>query len=334
MSPTAPTPRKRINAEIIQVSDTVTTLDPVTESAEIQRMINGHNVAIRSENPMHLLPYEIKRQVFFTGYLLQPQDSTRLVDLIDIPRKSENGISFLANSILISARPVSDSILKHVGGFGHKQKWQVTGIGNYQSKIWAARLAPVPAHSSIHTESAVPLIVLALSRDRDARPADANYIRDWQQVSKEDAHIFETTVGEKVQLRIEQEDSLDEFDRSNNDLKRPYGQENDRPGNRDRPYRQARGGYNNNNDENRRSSGQGNYRAGFQPRGRGNGPPAGPHRGRGGGGRAGGNRGGGNNRGRGRGYNDGPGYSGNDGYKASFPPLGGGDGAADGGLSY
>ena len=355
MSPTAPTPRKRINAEIIQVSDTVTTLDPMTEAAEIQRMINGHNVAIRSENPMHLLPYEIKRQVFFSGYLLQPQDSTRLVDLIDIPRKSENGISFLANSILISARPVSDSILKHVGGIGYKQRWQVTGIGNYQSKIWAARVAPVPAHSSIHTESAVPLIVLALSRDRDARPADANYIRDWRQVSKEDAHIFETTVGEKVQLRIEQEDSLDEFDRSNNDLKRPYGQENDRPGNRDRPYRQARGGYNNNNDENRRPSGQGNYRAGFQPRGRGNGPPAGPHRGRGGGGRAGGNRGGGNNRGRGRGYkslddigssnnrydgnrdrgyNDGPGYSGNDGYKASFPALGGGDGAADGGLSY
>lgn len=351
MSPTAPTPRKKINAEIVQVSDTLTTLDPVIETAEIQRVINSHNVAIRSENPMRLLPYEIKRTILFTGYLLSPQDSTRLADLVDAPRKSNNGVTYLANSILISPRSASGSILKQVGGFGHKQKWQVTGIGNHQGKLWAARVAPIPAHSSIYTETNVPLIVIALSRD--SRPADANYIHNWRPVSKEESHVFETTVGEKVQLRIEQEDSGHEFDRSYNDLKRPYGQENERPG-RDRPYRQARGGYNN-NDESRRPNGQGNYRAGFQTRGRGNGHSGGQHRGRGGVGRPGGNRGGGNNKGRGRGYkslddigsgnnrydgnrdrsyNDGPGYSGNDGYKAAFPPLGGGDGAVDGGLSY
>lgn len=359
LSPNAPTPRKKINAEIIQVADTLTTLDPVIETSEIQRMINSHNTAIRTQNPMHLLPYEIKRTVFFTGYLIDPQDSLRLSDLIEIPRKAENGINFLANSILISPRPPSTAILKQVGGFGHKQRWQVTGIGNYQSRIWAARVAPVPAHSSIYTEPSFPIVVLALTRD--SRPADSNYIRDWRPTSKDESLIFETTVGEKVQLGIEQEDTDHDFDRSYPDLKRPHGQDNERPG-RDRPFRQGRGAYNN-NDENRRANGQNNYRGGFQNRGRGggvggNGPAGGQNRGRGGGpGRGGGNRGGGSMRGRGgrgykslddiglgnnrydanrdRGYNDGPGYSGNDGYKASFPPLGGGDGAGDGGgLSY
>ncbi|KAL8797567.1 MAG: hypothetical protein Q9195_000384 [Heterodermia aff. obscurata] len=304
MSPNAPTPRKRINAEIIQVADTVTTLDPVTETTEIQRMLNDHNVTIRTQNPLHLLPYEIKRTVFFTGYLLSPQDSLRLSDLVDLPRKSESGITFLANSILISARPPSASLLRQVGGLGHKQKWQVTGIGHHQSgqaRIWAARVAPVPAHSSIYTESSPLLVVLALTRE--ARPADANSIRDWRPIGKEEAHIFESTVGEKVQLRIQQEDVDHEFDWSYHDLKRPHGQENDRPA-RDRPFRQPRGGYNNNsnnNDENRKSNGQSN------------------------------NRYDGN---RDRNYNEGPGHPGNDGYKASFPALGGGDGAADGGLSY
>ena len=354
LSPTAPTPRKKIIAEIIPVADTITTLDPLVETTEVQRIINSHNITIRSENPLHLLPYEIKRHVFYTGYLLQPQDSTRLADMVNLPRNSENGITFLANSILISARPPSPSILKQVGGFGHKQKWQVTGIGNYQSRIWAARVAPVPTSSSIHFENAVPFVVLALSRD--SRPPDANFITNWRSVNKEDSQVFETTVGEKVQLRIEPEEPPHEHETFWGSNKRTYGYDSDRGG-RDRNARPGRGGYDRyypGNDENRKPNGSNNYRGSFQPRARGNGPPRGQGRGRGDG-RGGGYRPPGSNRGRGRGYkslddigpgnnrydanrdsryNDGSNYSNHDAYKSAFPPLGGGDGAADEGLSY
>ena len=360
ISPTAPTPRKPIKAEVIQVADTVTTLDPVVETSEVQRMINAHNTVIRTENPANLLPYEIKRTVFFTGYLLSPTDGAKLIELLNrSQRLPDNGTTYLANSILISARPPSAFVLKKIGGWGSKQKWQVTGIGNFDNKIWAARVAPVPVNSTIHVETPVPLIVLAMTRN--ARPVDANRIQNWQSTPVDNSPIFETTVGEKVQLRVEPEGDA-ESDRENpahNDLKRAHHNDN----NRDRPYRQNRGGYN--NDENRRPSGPAGFRGGFQNRGRGgggggNGPPSGPNRGRGrgggGGGGGGGNRGG-NARGRGRGgyrslddigpgndryvgqgrnqhqnHNDGPGYG--DGYKSAFPPLGGGDGAGDGGLSY
>lgn len=354
--------REPIKAEIIQVADTVTTLDPTVEISEVQRMINAHNIAIRSTNPNHLLPYEIKRTVFFTGYLLTPSDGAKLVELLQRSRGlSDNGITYLANCILISPRPPSADILKKVGGWGFKQKWKVTGIGTFENRdyqIWAARVAPVPAQSSVHTETPVPLIVLAMTRN--ARPIDANKIQNWQSTSADSSLVFETTVGEKVQLRIEPEsdaDSGSENPNGNRDLKRPHPNDNGR----DRSYRPNRGGYG--NDENRRpGGGQGGYRSGYQNRGRGggggggggNGLPGGQNRGRGGGARSGGSM-----RGRGRGkayrslddvgpagsdryagqgrsqhqsHNDGPGYGHE--YKSAFPPLGGGDGAADAGLPY
>ena len=357
ISLTAPTPRKPIKAEVIQVADTLTTLDPVIETSEVQRMINSHNTTIRTDNPTNLLPYEIKRTVFFTGYLLSPTDGAKLVELLNrFYRLPENGTSYLANSILISVRPPAPSTLKRIGGWNFKQKWQVTGLGQFENKIWAARVAPVPANSNIHTETPVPLVVLAMTRN--ARPIDANRIQHWQAInSADDPPIFETTVGEKVQLRVEPEGEADSDreDPGYNELKRLYLHENGR----DRPFRPNRGGYN--NDENRRPSGPGNFRGGFQNRGRaGNGPAGGANRGRGRGGGGGGGAGnrGGNARGRGRGgyrslddigsgndryvgqgrnqhqnHNDGPGGHG-DGYKSAFPPLGGGDGAGDGGLSY
>lgn len=324
-------------------------------------MINDHNTAIRTENLTHRLPWEIKRTVFFTGYLLSPTDGTKLIDLLNRShRVPDNGISYLANSILISPRPGGPSAftMKKIGGYGCIQKWQITGIGQFDNKIWAARVAPVPANSTIHTETPVPLIVLALTRN--ARPVDANRIQNWQSTSVDNPLVFETTIGEKVQLRIEAEGEADS-DRENlihNNLKRPHQNDNGR----DRPFRQNRGGYN--NDEIRRPSGPSGSRGGFQGRyragGGGNGPAGNSNRGRGrgggGGGGGGGNRGG-NARGRGRGgyrslddmgpgndryvgqgrnqqqnHNEGPGYG--DNYKSAFPPLGGGDGAGDGGLSY
>lgn len=353
VSPTAPTPRKPIKAVVIQVADTVTTLDPVIETSEVQRMINDHNTVIndshRVGDSINLLAWEIKRHVFFTGYLLAQKDGAKLIDLLNQSYKiPETGISYLANSILISPRPPAHHIITRVGGWGFKQKWQVTGIGHFENKLWAARVTPVPSKSSTYTENPIPLVVLAMNKN--ARPVDANKIQIWLAVTPADSLTFETTVGEKVQLRVERATEADS-DRDNpphNDLKRPY-----------HTFRPNRGGYN--NDENRRPNGPGNGRGGYQNRGRGggggNGPQAGGNRGRGRGGGGGGNRGG-NARGRGRGgyrslddigpSNDryvgqgrnqrqnNPGPEFRDSYNSKFPPLGGGDGAGDGdgGLSY
>ncbi len=314
LSPTAPTPRKPITAEVIQVADAVTTLDPVIETAEVQRMINNHNTAVRSGASSHAYRYEIKRTVFYTGYLISPVDTARLLTLVNLPSgMPESEVKFLANSILITPRPCEPSILERVGGIGYKQTWQVTGMAIYESKIWAARVAPVPPNSAFHTDNPVPIVVLALLKG--ARPIDAGRIQNWQPVSADKQFVFQSVVGEKVQLRVEREvEGEGEYESlfAHKNLKRRHDQDAglpDRGTHRFVPPGPHRGGYN--NDENRRPSGNPGYRGGRdQSRGRGgNASGGGQHRypphndrrgGRGGGSGGGGGRGGGNNNNRGR----------------------------------
>lgn len=317
LSPTAPTPRKPITAEVIQVADAVTTLDPIIETAEVQRMINNHNSAVRSRASSHAHRYEIKRTVFYTGYLISPVDTARLLTLVNLPSgMPESEVKFLANSILITPRPCEPSILEQVGGIGYKQTWQVTGMAVYESKIWAARVAPVPPNSAFHTDNPVPIVVLALLKG--ARPVDAGRIQNWQPVSADKQFVFQSVVGEKVQLRVEREvEGEGEYESLfvHKNLKRRHDQDvaqSDRGIHRFVPPGPYRSGYN--NDENRRPSGNAGYRGGRdQSRGRGgNASGGGQHRypphndkrgGRGGGNGGGGGRGGGggNNRGRNRG---------------------------------
>ena len=315
LSPTAPTPRKPITAEVVQVVDAATTLDPVVETAEVQRMINNHNAVISSRPTSRDSRYEIKRTVFYTGYLVTPSDTTRLLTLINLPSgMPESEVKFLANSILITPRPCEPSILERVGGIGSKQTWQVTGTAIYESKIWAARVAPVPPNSVFHTDNPVPIVVLALSKG--ARPIDANRIHNWQPVSAEKQFIFQTVVGEKAQLRVEREvEGEGEYESlfAHKNLKRRHehdGAQSDRENHRFAPRGPQRGGHG--NDENRRHNGNSGHRGGGRDQGRGRGgnasgggqhryPPHGTGRGSGRGGGGGGNRNGGNIRGRGRG---------------------------------
>ena len=365
LSPTAPTPRRSITAEVIQVADTATFLDPVIETAEVQRMINNHNAAISSGTSSNGVRYELKRNVFYTGYLISPVDTTRLLTLINLPScMPEHEFKLLANSILITHRPCESSFLERVGGIGHKQTWQITGTAIYESKIWAARVAPVPPNSTFHTENPVPFVVLA--HLKGARIADAGRIQNWQPVSADKQFIFQTAVGEKAQLRVATESEGEgEIENlfAHKSLKRrhePDGVQSDRENYRFMPVGPHRGGHN--NDDNRRSSGNSNYRGGGRDQNRGrsgntNGggryPPHNGGRGGrgGGGGGGGGSRGNSNNRGRGRGvyrslddvqntgrntgqgsgyqsfqpnYDDGPSASGGQRYDAAFPALGNG----------
>ena len=319
LSSNAPTPRKSIVAEVIQVTDTATTLDPVVETAEVQRMINDHNAAITSKSSSGGRRYELKRTVFYTGYLISPVDTSRLVTLMNLPSgMPESDVKVLANSILISPHPAEGAILKGVGGIGHKQNWQITGMAVYESKIWAARVAPVPPNSKFYTENPVPIVVLA--HLKGARPMDAGRIQNWQPVSADKQFVFQSVVGEKVQLRVEAEPVGERKSQSpfvHKNLKRRH--ENDGPSSDRESYRfiptgPQRGGY---NDDNRRASGNSSYRGGGRDQSRGRGangnrdgrdryPPHNSGRGgRQGGGGGGGNRGNSNNnnnnRGRGKG---------------------------------
>ena len=262
---TLPVSRKSIAAEVIHVPDIATTLDPVVETAEVQRMINSHNTV----NPAVRL--QIKRTVFFTGYMLNPPDSSNLLNLVSLPTTNlDSEMKILANNIMITPRPAAPSVLEKVGGLGAKQIWQVTGTGSYQNSVWAARVAPIPSSANYYTENPTPIIVLA--HRKNGKPIDGVRIQNWQPVPTEKQLVFETTVGEKIQLRIEREHAGEnEYDslfangsksQNNNNIntnnhtinpnKRRYpGDDND-----DRR-----------NDENRRPNG--NYRGGNQHRGRG-----------------------------------------------------------------
>ncbi|WPH04336.1 Hypothetical protein R9X50_00722500 [Acrodontium crateriforme] len=197
--------RPPITAEVIQVSEQEISMDPTTEIAEVQAMINAHNAAILNGTaPPSSVPYKIKRSVFYTGYLIAQPDIERLKTLIKLPAGCpEHELRYLANNILITPRPAPPSILDKVGGIGAKMTWKVTGVAIQEQRVWAARVAPSVASSKIYTENYTPCVVLATRRQ--AKPIEASRIQNWQPVPDTQAFEFETTVGEKVLLRIEEE---------------------------------------------------------------------------------------------------------------------------------
>ncbi|KAF2838546.1 hypothetical protein M501DRAFT_934874 [Patellaria atrata CBS 101060] len=206
MSPEPPIPRKAIKAEVIHVAERATVLDPTTEIAEIQSMINSHNTLVKSGTSSAALakPMQISRTVFYTGYLISPPTTDQLRSFITIPNNiPENDIRHLANSILIVPRPCPQSILDKVGGLGAKLTWRITGTSVLDNKLWAARVEPVPATAKYHSDNRPPIVILATRGG--ARPQDAQRIQNWQPVPPDKAFEFETTVGEKVLLRIEEE---------------------------------------------------------------------------------------------------------------------------------
>ena len=249
-------------------------LDPVIETAEVQRMINVHNLALSNGSPPQSGPLEIRKTVFFTGYLISQVDSKRLLTLLKLPSGlPESEIKSLANNILITPRQPSRSILDKIGGLGRKQTWQVTGTAVFESKIWAARVIPVPPDAPFHTDNPVPIVILALVKG--ARPHDASRIQNWQPVSSDKQLIFQSEVGEKAQLRVEQDmgfprDTRKSFqNRSMKRMQDQGGNSNfERDNTRAAPGGPQRAGLS--NDENRRPNGSnGTHRGGSQARGRG-----------------------------------------------------------------
>lgn len=200
--------RKPFHAEVIEVAEKATSLDPVTEVAEVQRLINTHNIAFRAGNTPHASkPWHINRTVLYTGYLISQEDSEKLVGLVDLPttRSSshDEDVRILANNIMITPRPCPNHILDKVGGLGKALRWRAVATAVLDNKVWAARVEPVLANANYYTDTSPPLIVLALRGN--ARPTNADRIQSWQPLPENKSFEFETTVGEKVLLRIDEE---------------------------------------------------------------------------------------------------------------------------------
>ncbi|KAI0381366.1 hypothetical protein F5Y04DRAFT_280898 [Hypomontagnella monticulosa] len=274
--------QEAIDSEVIQVAELSTTLDPVVEVAEVQHMINIHNNLVKDQvgNGRNSRRMVIKKTVFFTSYMLEPADTKRLVLLLNDLAPDVTDLKYLANTILITPRPCPKSILDKIGGMNAKMKWEVVDIGTFHGNVWAARVRPVPADAPYHTDNPYPSVVLGLRKG--ARPPDVNKIRNWRPIPTEKCFVFETTVGEKMMLRIDrdEQDDDDQQERSSQtNFKRKFQTDEDRH------LRQHNGNSGGNNREYHTSAYQG--RGGADNRGRGGFRGNGNSRGNRGGGRGG-----------------------------------------------
>ncbi|RMZ70257.1 tat pathway signal sequence [Pyrenophora seminiperda CCB06] len=286
--------RRPITTEVIQVPENATQLDPVVEIAAIQRMINAHNIQVRAGSaPPGTPPYQIKKTVFYTGYMIPADVTEKLTSLVSLQQGGQkDDIRYLANSILITPKPCPRSILDKVGGIGAKVRWKVTAISCFENKLWAARVETVPKGTKFYSENPVPTVVLAIRKN--GRPADAARIVNWHPVTQEQAFEFDSVVGEKQMLRIEEE-TANESEYESYFPNRPHRKEDQNGRNDNYRPNNGRGGR-------VRDDRPGAYRGGNRDRGRGNkntsygsrGGARGGHRGdRGGGGRGRGRGGGG-----------------------------------------
>lgn len=297
--------RAPISAEVVQVAELSTNLNPVVEIAEIQKLINDHNEAVSNRvSGLKRDRMVIKKTVFFTGYMIDPDDTKKLLTLANIPEGlPDQELKYHANNIMICPKPCPPSILEKVGGMGNKMKWEVTGTACFDNSVWAACLRPVSSTARFHTDNPSPLVVLAVRKG--TRPQDAGKIKDWQPVPPDKAFVFETTVGEKVLLRIEAEDSSENAYESlfpSKNFKRKHAGDdspsrgNDRGGHfnqRREHFNQQNNNNNANNNNNNNHGGRGG-RGGYNNFRGGGGYRGGPKGGRGGprGGGRGGGRGG------------------------------------------
>lgn len=203
-------PRLPITAEVIHVCELKATLNPEMEVEVVQKAINRHNHAIATNgpNPTRSTSKQLKitDTFLYFGYMINQTDSARLISLINTPPHliDSGEVRLFASTILIAPYYPKRELLNKVGGRGKKVTWQVTGIAKYEDRIWAARVAPV-TETQIVTQDPVPLVVLAMRKG--SRQVDASRITNWSQVAADKAFMFETTVADKVMLKIQEDES-------------------------------------------------------------------------------------------------------------------------------
>lgn len=224
-------------AEVVHVCELKSSLDPQAEIIAVQRAINRHNEAIKTGGPNPTKAadkfFKITEQFLYFGYLISQTDSARLITLCNAHAHliDSGEVKYLASSILIAPFYPKKDLLDKVGGRGNKVTWQVTGVAKFEDRIWAAKVTPV-SDKQIHIQDETPMVVLAIRKG--SRSIDAQRIKNWQPAGTEKQFIFETVVGDKVMLKIEEvaenpSGNQGSFRRSrnvqNNFNKRKFGQD-------------------------------------------------------------------------------------------------------------
>lgn len=332
-------PRMPIAAEVVQVPELDTQMDPTSEIAEVQRMINVHNTAVVSKTaPPRSIPYKMKDTIFWTGYVI-PQDVSETIKTFIPQDRATSDLHYSANCIMIFPGPARNSTIKTVGGMHAKMSWRVTGLGSLSGdRLFAARVEPAIPGTPYYSINKTPHVLLA-SRP-GVKAVEAKDITNWTPVAPEQALEFETTVGQRMLLRIEEEipgeDAFEAQQVPREKMARKHGRDEDFPplgsgprvfnsgsnGNNFRGGGGRGGGYRGNGGGNQGFGGQ---RGGNNYRGNSGGGP------RGGGGRGGGYGGRGRGGGRGGGGGMGAGGRGRGAYKSldSNPGQGYGSGGMD-----
>ncbi|KAJ9655645.1 hypothetical protein H2198_005543 [Neophaeococcomyces mojaviensis] len=196
-------------AEVVHVCELKSSLDPQVEVIAVQRAINRHNEAIKTGGPNPTRApekfFKISEQFLYFGYLISQSDSARLITLCNAHAHliDSGEVKYMASSILIAPFYPRKDLLEKVGGRGNKVTWQVTGVAKFEDRIWAARVTPV-SDKQIHTQDDTPMVVLAIRKG--SRQIDAQRIKNWQPPGTEKQFIFETVVGDKVMLKVEEAD--------------------------------------------------------------------------------------------------------------------------------
>ncbi|RPA98797.1 hypothetical protein L873DRAFT_1789927 [Choiromyces venosus 120613-1] len=213
-------PRIGLASDVIHIAEESTLLDPVTEVREALKMVEDHNQIVAAGAAR----LAINKTVSYTGYLLAPATTARLLSTLNIPGLARNhkDIRLNGTGILISPRPVDNRILINAGPLGTTIDFQVTGWGHFENKVWAACVQPVDANYKVFSggffvtpvlrmsvsdplkvmDGHRPLIILAIRRD--GKPSDAQKIIAWQPVPAGN-FVIRTMIAEMGYLRVDEE---------------------------------------------------------------------------------------------------------------------------------
>jgi hypothetical protein len=168
---------KSITHTVVMVVDSSSALEPATEAALIQKMVNEHNrKLIELDEEGQVLPmsavgrgkvkgWRLDKQVTMTYYAISPTDSVALAKALvpqTISRTEPSGgkLNILGNRIVVSFGAMEPDKLKQAGGLGHAVKFTVAEVGFLEgdatskgepgpAKMWAARVAPADPTQSI-----------------------------------------------------------------------------------------------------------------------------------------------------------------------------------------
>jgi hypothetical protein len=222
-----------LKTDVIQVAEVARSLDPIVELTQIQTMVHEHNTALRTAHGHGFSPLQIKKTVFYTGYLLNSSTSAAVLNALEVPAMvaQENDVKLLANNVMITPRPASKSVLAKTGPLGRNVEFEVVGVAHWEHRVWAALVKPVDESIRIYTgtypvlppswgvfrgsiltrtDNPEPMVVLAVRRG--AKPIDAGRIdkKHWKPPVK--PVRFSTVVGERLLLRIEEDNNEGEWE--------------------------------------------------------------------------------------------------------------------------